>query len=876
MNQADCPQREVDELLPMQLLIVDDDAVDRRIVRRALDEGRVERPVAIAEAETGREALDLLQTREFDCVLLDYQLPDLDGLELLARLSDSPDRARVPVVMLTGASDLGIAVEAMRRGARDYLVKDTEARYQTLIPTIISRIYQDEQARRAHRRATEQLRETELRYRSLVEHIPAISYVVALGESQDLLFVSPQIRQLGHEPSVWQEDPTLFRRHIHPEDLPAARQAWGAMRRTGQPHDHEYRFVCDNGTIRWLRDQAVVVRNELSGGFIQGILTDITERRAVDAELAAYRQRLEELVAERTDALQVANRRLSEDIRRRQRVERALFAEKQRAQITLRAIGDAVITVDADGKVEYLNPAAESLLTVPGPHAKGRPLTEILPVAPLSEAAADNLVDGLACGEVAQMDARLLLSRDDERVLALSSTAICDSDGMPAGAVVVFRDVTEERVRSARLSHQARHDPLTGLPNRAEFERRLANAFDSLRAHGAHHVIVFIDLDGFKRVNDTGGHAAGDELLRQLGRTMAANIRHRDTLARMGGDEFACLIEHCELDQGVDIARALLNAVRDFSLIWEGQRFQVGASIGVVPLDDPVVGLADAMQAADAACYAVKTAGRNDLRVGRPGGEAPVATGEGWSNTLSNALASDNFELVAQPIARMSDGRIHSYEVLLRLKQEDQMIAAAAFMPAAERHRLAAEIDRWVVRHTLAALAEQIQGQGDGPQPVYFINVCSASLIEGRLIDDIDSGLRTSGVPPEQVGFEISEDAAMTHFVEAAEFARQVKALGCQLSLDDFADALPAAHNLKKLGFNLIKISGRIIAQLDDDAVSAAMIDAINRVSHAMGVATVAKFPANAEALDMARTLGIDHVQGNLVSTPQPLLQLVV
>ena len=593
--------------------------------------------------------------------------------------------------------------------------------------------------------------------------------------------------------------------------------------------------------------------------------------RHVEAELRAHRDRLEELAAERTQALQLANQRLAEDIRHRQRIERALFSEKQRVEITLRSIADAVITIDADGYVEYLNPAAESLLGKAQPRARGRPLVEILPLTPVTPEKRVNFLEQMAIGEVGHGDYRLPQPDGHELILALSSTTIRDSNDLPAGAVIVLRDVTEERLRTERLSYRVHHDALTDLPNRAELEKRLEYAIESTRTHGAQHVLLFIDLDDFKRVNDTAGHAAGDELLRQLSRIMVAHIRHRDTLARMGGDEFACLLEHCNPKQGVDIAWSLLKAIREFSLLWEGQSFMVGASIGAVPIEGGKINISEAMQTADAACYAVKAAGRNNVRFLRPGAGALAPATDGWPSRLVAALTEGRFELAIQPIEKMADAHIHAYEVLLRLQEDRQTISAAAFMPAAERHQLASDIDRWVARHTFALLASQAAPDA-GTEPTYFINVSSATLTEGKLIELIQEQLQAYSMAPQRIGFEIPEIVLMQHFREAREFAQMVKSFGCRLALDDFANALPVAQHLKTIGIDLLKISAHLVGHASEDAVSRAMIDAINRVSHAIGAATVAKGPESQDDIETVRALGIDYIQGNLISAPQPLM----
>jgi diguanylate cyclase (GGDEF)-like protein/PAS domain S-box-containing protein len=727
-------------------------------------------------------------------------------------------------------------------------------------------------ADRAKLEAEEEQHRVELRYRSLVEHMPAIAFTVVAAPPYQPLFVSPQLRRLGLDPLVFQANPDIFWNYVHPSDIGGLRRAWEAFLDQRDSFDHEYRFIMDNGDVRWLRGQAVIV-HENNDGFIQAILTDVTERKRVELELRTHRDHLEELVAERTEALQLANHRLADDIHRRQQVERALFAEKQRIQITLRSIADAVVAIDANGLVEFLNPAAESLLGCSEAEAAGHPLIEALPLTPMAMGEG-SLLERLSTGAVSQGDYRLPRAGGDDMILALSSTALHGDNDLPAGAVIVFRDVTEERLRTASLTHRARHDPLTGLANRAEFERRLRYTLESMeKTQEAHHVLLFIDLDGFKLVNDNGGHAAGDEMLRQLSKSIAGQIRQRDTLARMGGDEFACLFEHCDLQQGLGIAQAISSAVRDFKLIWEGKIYSVGVSIGVVPLHKggkPSV--ESVLQEADAACYEAKAAGHNAIRVRRPEAGPPAPQPEARVGLLRRALAEDFFTLAAQPIEHLASATVQGYEVLLRLQEQNEVIPAEAFMPSAERHKLAGDIDHWVIRHVLMALSER-DAAGIDTSSVYYISLSPAALADGKLIDFIQEQLRAYPITAEHIGFDIPESVLLKHFREVREFTCLAKSLGCRVALDEFDEALPVAHSLKDLGLDLVKISARLTAQVGEDAVSCAMVDAMNRVVHAMGGSTVAKCPDTSETtLAKIRTLGIDLVQGNLVE--KPLLQL--
>ena len=357
----------------IRILVVEDDKVDRMACRRALMQAPEQ--FVLLEAETGGEGLQLAWSERPDCVLLDHHLPDMDGLEFLRELSEEGDKMPVPVLMLTGADNAAIAVEAMRRGARDYLVKDIDRRYLELLPAVIQRVLREQRALAERAQAQEQLRQAEAKYRTLVEQIPAITYIATPDQPGTLLYVSPQVRELGFSPEEWANDPELRVGQIHPDDRVRVAEAMLQRQLQGSPLCCEYRILARDGRTFWFRDQASVVGDEAGRPlFLQGILVDVSDNKRVEEELKAHRYRLEELVARRTAALTRANTQLRQDIVERQRMEQVLFQEKERAQVTLEAIGDGVITTDAEGRVEYLNPVAEQITGWRCAEARGQPL----------------------------------------------------------------------------------------------------------------------------------------------------------------------------------------------------------------------------------------------------------------------------------------------------------------------------------------------------------------------------------------------------------------------------------------------------------------------------------------------------------------------
>lgn len=342
---------------------------------------------------------------------------------------------------------------------------------------------------------------------------------------------------------------------------------------------------------------------------------EVIERRAMETELFRYREHLEEIVAQRTEMLEKANLHLLDEIAQRKKAERNLFEQKERAQVTLASIGDAIVTTDAKGQVVYLNPIAEELIGWHNADAKGRPIADMMHL--LNEATREPIENPvLSClrenAHAVANNASLLL-RPDGREIPISDSAapIHDRERSIIGAVMVFHDVATERQLTQQLSYQATHDALTGLINRQEFERRLSRVLQSTQEDHAEHALMFLDLDHFKQVNDTSGHAAGDELLRRIAALFKHAIRQRDTLARLGGDEFGLLLERCSMQLAESIAKELLHHINAFVLDWSGVPHKVGLSIGIVAINQDSVSLSTVFSAADAACYESKRSGRN-------------------------------------------------------------------------------------------------------------------------------------------------------------------------------------------------------------------------------------------------------------------------
>jgi diguanylate cyclase (GGDEF)-like protein len=445
---------------------------------------------------------------------------------------------------------------------------------------------------------------------------------------------------------------------------------------------------------------------------------------------------------------------------------------------------------------------------------------------------------------------------------------------------VLFGQISQERKLRKQLSYQASHDALTGLINRFEFENHLKDALESAHKEDVTHAMLCIDLDQFKIVNDTCGHVAGDELLRQLSTVLQQRIRGSDLLVRLGGDEFGVLLGNCMPENALKVANGLLNTVQEFRFVWEDKSFVVGASIGVVTIDRDSESIADIMSAADAACYSAKDAGRNRVHIfGRNDKSFVDRYGEmQWVTRINEALAKDNFQLFCQQIMPVGDTGGDSpvlIEILVRMKDEGgKLIPPGAFIPAAERYNLMTSLDRWVVKSTIEWLSSNAHITGQLGK--CSINLSGQSISDTQFLDYLLRSLAENDVPAEKICFEITETAAITNLSMATHFIAQLKAIGCSFALDDFGSGLSSFAYLKNLPVDYLKIDGSFVKDIVDDPIDEAMVRSINEIGHVMGKETIAGFVENDEILARLNEIGVDYAQGFGIDMPKPLDQLVL
>ncbi len=568
---------------------------------------------------------------------------------------------------------------------------------------------------------------------------------------------------------------------------------------------------------------------------------------------------------------------LQEALDRATQSEAALFKEKESAEVTLKSIADAVITTNESGLVQYLNPVAERITGWSNADARGQPLSDIISIVqessgksifnPVYQCIENNGVETLTTHAS-------LIRRDGEAVAIEASAAPMRNDqGRVIGAVMVCQDVTQARKFAYQLSFQARHDALTGLFNRREFDHKLAELLEDVRLQGNHNILLYLDLDQFKIVNDTCGHAAGDKLLLQLSVLLGQKVRKNDILARLGGDEFGVLLYGCDIECGKKIADALLNVISEFRFVWEDKIFQVGVSIGMVPVTAATENAAEAMSAADAACYMAKDKGRNRIEICSGDGARGKHYGEmQWVPRIHKAMEEARLHLYRQNLINLNpDEEVEYAEILLRMEDEDgNMIPPMAFIPAAERYNLMPTIDRWVIRHTLEWLQAYPCGSSGKPQH-FAINISGQSLGDEQFLPFLLAQLESTGISPSRLCIEITETTAIANIGNALSFITALKAKGSKFALDDFGSGMSSYSYLKTLNVNSVKIDGSFIRDLMNSPVDIAMVESINKIGHVMGLQTIAEFVESEAALNKLRDIGINYAQGYYIHQPEPL-----
>ena len=575
---------------------------------------------------------------------------------------------------------------------------------------------------------------------------------------------------------------------------------------------------------------------------------------------------------------------IEEALIRAQQADLALSEEKERAEVTIQSLHEAVITTDQKLHIQSLNKSAENMLGYSIDKVRGLPISDVI-----------NFVDDLT-GELLNVPIEECLGAEgDDQIRAgcglrspndfiiditMSASPIKNHSGEVMGVVVVIQDVGIAREMERRLSYQASHDWLTSLYNRQEFERHLGKMLESARMEMREHVLCYLDLDQFKIINDTCGHVAGDELIKQVAHMFMSTTRDSDILARLGGDEFGLLLTYCSIDEAKNVIEQLRSCIENFRFVWEEKTFEIGVSIGVVTINAESESIAELLTSADIACYAAKERGKNNIHVFEStDSEMLRRKGEAqWINRIKEAISEDKFCLYYQQIVPvdLKKNKNNHVEILIRMVDEKgKILSPAAFLPAAERYQLMTDIDKWVIEKLFATISKEsnysrIVADQDDPY-VFSVNLSGDSIGNQDLLEFVRLKLQEYSIPPEIICFEITETAAISDMANAINFIEAMKALGCLFALDDFGSGMCSFSYLKALPVDYLKIDGSFVKSISSNPIDRELVLAVNQIGHVLNMKTVAEFVEDDEIRKVLDTLGVDYAQGSGIHKPESL-----
>ncbi len=812
--------------LPTTVLLVEDIAADAELIQTALagagdSSFRIEWVVCLADA------LERLGREEVEVILLDLALSNGQGIAAFDQLIQAAPNALI--LVLSGTTDEEIVHQAMQRGAHDYFSKaHIDAHW---LPRALRYVIERQTARAA-------LGNSEARFRAISDASPLGIFVAdAQGGCVYTNAAYHKISGLSLERTLG----TNWSMAIHPEDRERVLAGWRIAAHSLEAFQTEYRFQQEDNSVVWVRVNSAAMRDGdgwKSFGLVQTV-EDISERKITESVLRA--------------------------------AEEALFEEKERAQVTLNSIGDAVLTTDLAGKVTYLNLVAEAMTGWSREAALGRPLAEVFKIIdgktravapnPAQLAIKEDKTVGLAIDSV-------LIRRDGfESAIEDSSAPIHNREGRVIGAVLVFHDVSESRAVALRMAHLAQHDFLTGLPNRVLLTERCAQAIGQANRHKKQVALLFLDLDFFKRINDSLGHAIGDLLLQSVAERLVAGVRATDTVCRQGGDEFVILL--AEIEQPLDatyVAEKLLAAFALPHLI-EGHELHVSLSIGISIYPDDGNNVDSVMQNADTAMFHAKANGRNKYQFFRADMNTSAVRRLAIESSLRRALRQNEFLLHYQPQIDLASGTIIGAEALIRWQDpEHGLVSPGQFVPVAEESGLIVPIGRWVLREA----CRQVQVWLDAGLSAVTVAV-NISAIEFRHKDFLAGValiLQETGLIPCYLELELTESILMQDAEASAIVLQALKAMGVRLAIDDFGTGYSSLSYLKRFPINTLKIDQSFVRDIVTDPDDGTIVGAIIGMGKNLNQRVIAEGVETPEQLAFLRTRQCDEGQGFLFHHP--------
>ncbi len=796
------------------VLLVQDRPIEARLIQSGLEGSFDVKWVTRLD-----DALERLSKSVIEVVLLDLKLADAEGILVFDQVFEAAPNALI--LILTQASDEAVAREAVQRGAHDYFLNEQIDAYwlpRSLIYMIESKATRDA------------LNNSEARFRAISDASPLGIFV---SDAEGVCIYTNAAYQRISGLSFEQSLGSSWSFAIHPDDRQRVLDEWQAATHSDTPLRTEFRFQREDGSVVWTRVNSATMQDGMQPhGHVQTV-EDITERKSTESGL--------------------------------RRAEEALFEEKERAQVMLNSIGDAVLATDLQGNVTYLNLEAEAMTGWTREKAMGRPMTDVFRIVdgstgqtapnPAQHALKEDRTVGLAANSVLIRHDGVEFSIED------SAAPIHNRSGKVTGAVIVFHDVNQSRAMALKMTHQAQHDFLTGLPNRALLIERFSLAIGLARRHLKQVALLYLDLDDFKHINDSLGHAIGDQLLQSVADRLVACVRNTDIVCRQGGDEFVILL--AEIEQTLDTAQIADKLLEVFAKPHRigGQELYVTVSIGISVYPDDGNDVETIIQNADTAMFHAKSIGRNNYQFFRDQMNISAMRRLTVESNLHRALKQQEFLLHYQPKFDLASGAMTGAEALIRWQDPDLgMIYPAQFVSIAESCGLIVPIGHWVLREACRQVRAWLDS-GLHVVPV-AVNISAVEFRHIGFVNGVVSILQETGLPPEYLQLELTESILMHDADSSVLELDALKAMGVRLAIDDFGTGYSSLSYLKRFPIDTLKIDQSFVRDIITDEDDATIVNAVIGMGKNLKQRVIAEGVETQEQFEFLRDQQCDEGQG--------------